>query len=152
MFCPKCGQEQASESVRFCSGCGSNLKAVEETLSKLLLKIAMYLLLTTCAIFGWGSFTFSPGYMQVRGIITVLAAITFCLLFQRDLWRIVNKLSSKSPGQTKQTISAAQQSALPPAQSQPTPTLEPRRANTAEMVQPPSITEHTTILLKKKKR
>jgi hypothetical protein len=90
--------------------------------------------------------------MQVRGIITVLAAITFCLLFQRDLWRIVNKLSSKSPGQTKQTISAAQQSALPPAQSQPTPTLEPRRANTAEMVQPPSITEHTTILLKKKKR
>ena len=151
MFCPKCGQEQASESMRFCSGCGSNLKAVEETLSKLLLKIAMYLLLTTCAIFGWGSFTFSPGYMQVR-YHRRLAAITFYLLFQRDLWRIVNKLSSKSRGRQgrrsqplsnppyhQRKVSQRQLSEVAP--------LKYSRDGAAA-----SITEHTTILLKKKKR
>jgi hypothetical protein len=37
--------------------------------------------------------------------------------------------------------------ALPPPQSIPVPTFAPRRANTAELVPPPSITENTTKLL-----
>src|SRR3982751_6571960 len=33
MFCPKCGQQQASEGVRFCSRCGFQLEAVKDLLA-----------------------------------------------------------------------------------------------------------------------
>ena len=39
--------------------------------------------------------------------------------------------------------------ALAPAQSIPVDSITSQRLNTAEMVQPPSITEHTTTLLDK---
>jgi hypothetical protein len=38
-------------------------------------------------------------------------------------------------------------SALPAPRGTPVPNFVPRRANTAELVQPPSITENTTKLL-----
>lgn len=152
MFCPGCGQEQASESVRYCSRCGSKLNPVGEALAKRLLVIAMFLVLTTSAIFGWGSFMFTPEYMQLRVIITVFAAITFYLLFQGDLKRIFHKLFAKSTEQLKHVMSATQQSALPPARSIPVPTPGSHQVNTGEIVQPPSITEHTTILLDENKR
>jgi len=151
MFCPKCGQEQASESVRFCSRCGFKLNTIEEGLAKRLIVMAMYLVLTRCAIIGWGSITAGPGYMQVRVIITIIAAITFYLLFSGDLTHIFNKLFSQNTEQKKQIAPASQESALPPAHSIPVPSLGSHRVNTAEMVQPPSVTEQTTILLDKNK-
>ena len=151
MFCPKCGQEQTSESLRYCSRCGFKMNSLEEALFKRLFVIAMYLGLTTCAIFGWGSFMSGPNYMELRVIITVFAATTFYLLFQRDLKRIFDKLFLKNAERTKQVIAPAH-SALPSAQNLAAPTLGSHRANTAEMVQPPSITEHTTILLDENKR
>ena len=33
MFCPQCGQRQASNEVRFCSGCGFSLNVVSELLA-----------------------------------------------------------------------------------------------------------------------
>lgn len=33
MFCPKCGQRQVAEDVRFCSGCGFSLNVVAEVLA-----------------------------------------------------------------------------------------------------------------------
>jgi hypothetical protein len=150
MFCPKCGQEQASESVRFCSRCGFKLNIVDEALAERLIKMAMYLVLTICAIIGWGSITAGPAYMQVRVIITLIAAITFYLLFSRDLKHIFNKLFSQNIEEIKRVAPVSQESALPPpAQSIPMPTLGSRRVNTAEMVQPPSVTERTTIMLDK---
>jgi hypothetical protein len=152
MFCQRCGQEQASESVHFCSRCGFKLNTVEEPLAKRLIKMAMYLALTICAITGWGSFTAGPAYMQVRVIITLIAAMTFYLLFSRDLRHIFYQLFSQNIEQIKQVTPASQESALPPAQSIPVPTLGSRRVNTAEIVQPPSVTEQTTILLDKNGR
>jgi hypothetical protein len=151
MFCPKCGQEQASESVRFCSRCGFKLNIVEEPLAKRLIKMAMYLVLTICAVIGWGSITAGPGYMQVRVIITLIAAITFYLLFSHDLKHIFHKFFSQNIERIKQVTSGSQESALPPAQSTPVP-IRSHRVNTAEMVQPPSVTEQTTILLDKNQR
>jgi uncharacterized protein (DUF983 family) len=152
MYCPKCGQERASESVRFCSRCGFELNTVEETLAKRLIKMAMFLLLTICAIFGWASITAGPGFMQVRVIITLIAAMTFYLLFSRDLKHIFYKLFSQKIEQIKQVTRAKQNSALPPGQSVSVSTLGSHRLNTAEMVRPPSVTEQTTILLDKNKR
>jgi uncharacterized protein (DUF983 family) len=149
MFCPKCGEEQVSESVRFCSRCGFKLNTVEEGLAKRLFKMAMYLVLTVFAIIGWGSITAGPAYMQMRVIITFIAAITFYLLFSRDLKHI---LFSRHIEQIKQVTPVSQECALPPAQSIPVPSLASHRVNTAEMVQPPSVTEQTTILFDKNRR
>ena len=149
MFCSKCGQQQASESVRFCSRCGFKLSTVEEGLAKRLIMMAMYLVITICAIIGWGSITTGPNYMQLRVVITVIAALTFYLLFSGDLKHILNKLFSLNVEQKNQDALAGREYALAPAQSIPMPTPGSRRVNTAEMVQPPSITEHTTILLDK---
>jgi uncharacterized protein (DUF983 family) len=152
MFCPNCGQEQASESVRFCSRCGFKLSMVEEPLAKRLIKITMYLVLAVCAIMGWASITSGPNYMQVRVITTLIAVITFYLLFSRDLKHLFNKLFPQNIEHIKQITPAAEKPVLPPAQSIPVSSLRPRRVNTAEMVQPPSITEQTTTLLDKSKR
>lgn len=135
MFCPKCGQEQASESLRFCARCGYKLNAVEQGVVKRLVGMAMYLLLTAAAIFGWGSFSSTPSYMQIRFLITALAAVTFYLLFSQDLKRQFNKLREPT-----------QESAFPPG-AKPLASLQPHRTSTAEMVSPPSVTEQTTTLL-----
>jgi hypothetical protein len=151
MFCPGCGLEQASESLHYCPRCGLKLNTVEDGLAKRLLAIALFLVLTAFAIFGWSSFTATPGYMQLRVVITVFAAITFYLLFLPDLKRIYHKLFSRSTEQLKQMTSANHQTGLPPAQSIPVPLPSLRRVNTAEIVHPPSITEQTTTLLDKKR-
>ena len=151
MFCSKCGQEQPSESVRFCSQCGSKLSTVEEGLAKRLIVMVMYLVITISAIIGWASVTAGPGYIPVRVILTIIAAITFYLLFSGDLRHIFNKLSYENIEQKKSIAPPSQETALPPAPSIPVPSLGSRRVNTAEMVQPPSVTEHTTILLHKNK-
>jgi len=148
MFCSKCGQEQASESVRFCSRCGFKLNTVEEALATRLIKMAMYLVLTICAVMGWGSIAAGPDYKQVRVIITLIAAITFYLLFRRDLKQIFDQLFSETIGKIKQGRPAGQGTPLPPAQSNPVL----QRVNTAEMVEPPSVTEQTTGLLDKSRR
>ena len=146
MFCPNCGQQQASESTRFCSRCGFKLNDVQEAPFKRLAAIALYLALATCAILGWGSFTLSPAYMQVRTIITVLAAITFYLLFANDLKGLIHKLLPENIERAKQVISQTRESALPPA-GIPVHDLKAPRVNTAELLHPPSVTERTTSLL-----
>ncbi|HEY5883617.1 MAG TPA: zinc ribbon domain-containing protein [Pyrinomonadaceae bacterium] len=151
MFCPKCGQEQATESVHFCSRCGFKLSIIEEGLAKRLTVMAMYLVITICALGGWGSITAGPAYMQIRVFISVIAAITFYLLFSGDLTHIFNRLFSKDIEEGRQISSPGQETALPPAHSIPAAPLGSRRVNTAEMVPPPSVTEQTTTLLDKNK-
>jgi hypothetical protein len=152
MFCPKCGQEQAAESVRFCARCGFKLNLLEEPLAKSLIKMTTFLVLAVCAIMGWASITAGPNYMQVRGIITLIAVIAFYLLFSRDLKHLFDKLFSQNLEPIKQIRPASENPVLPPAQSIPVSAPGPQRVNTAEMVQPPSITEQTTTLLDKSKR
>ncbi len=151
MFCSKCGQEQAAESVRFCSRCGFELSTIEEGSAKRLIVMAMYIVITMCAILGWGSITNGPDYMQVRIFITIVAAIAFYLLFSSDLMSIFNRLFSQNIEEKNQIAPANQASALPSALSITAPSLGLHRVNTAEMVQPPSVTEQTTILLDKNK-
>ena len=140
-----------SASVRFCARCGSELNPRAEGFAKQLVKMAFTLILISCAIMGWGSFTAGPSYLQVRLLITLIAAIAFYLLFSQDLKHIFAKLFSQHVDQLKQITAADQEFALPPAQSSALPSLESRRVNTAEMVPPPSITERTTNLLEKNK-
>jgi hypothetical protein len=110
--------------------------------------MAMFLVIAICAIGGWGSFTAGPSYMQIRGIITIVAAIAFYLLFSADLVHILNKLFARNIEPDRENASASEQSALPPASVQ---SFGSHRVNTAEMLPPPSVTEQTTTLLDKSK-
>jgi hypothetical protein len=141
MFCPKCGQEQVSESLRFCSRCGSKLDIAAADLLKRLLGMAMYLVLTAAAIFGWGALSAGPAYMQLRFLIMLLAVVAFYLLFAPDLKRLFQIMLSKNFERMK----PIQESPSPPA-------LAPHRVNTSEMLQPPSVTEQTTTLLDRSER
>ena len=152
MFCTKCGQEQTSETVRFCSQCGFKFSGTDERLSKRLITMAMYLVLTICAIIGWGSMTAGPGYMQVRIVIILIAAITFYLLFSNDLMRIFRRLFARNIKELTQIASASQTSPLRGAHTTARLALGAHRVNTAEIVQPPSVTEQTTVLLDKRRR
>jgi hypothetical protein len=87
--------------------------------------------------------------MQIRVIITLIAAVTFYLLFSGDLKHIFNKLFSRNLEQKDKIAPASHDAALPPAHSIPVASLGAHRVNTAEMVPPPSVTEQTTVLLDK---
>lgn len=170
MYCPKCGQPQSSDQIRFCSRCGVDFDQVanlierdsnktspdrDQSLIKHLLAIAMYILVAILAITGWGEWS-GPQGTQVRAFAFMISVLTFVLLFSRPLRQMITKLLphncelGKSSHPIEQIRSGVGAAALPPAQSVPWTGRYQQRVNTAEMVPQPSITEHTTALLEKK--
>jgi hypothetical protein len=160
MFCAKCGQQQVSEDVRFCCACGTKLGSAEGS-TRRIIAMVMHIALTALAIAGWGPWS-GPMYTQIRVLIVLVSVVTFLLLFSSDLKAAFSKLfgqgKDKSDEETAPSSSALstfsqvagpRQSALPPTSSVPVDRLGRRDKNTAEMVRPPSITEHTTELLDK---
>src|ERR1044071_2217598 len=129
MFCTKCGQEQTSESVRFCSRCGFKFSNTEERLSKRLIMMAMYLVITICAIIGWGSITAGPGYLQVRVLTTLIAATTFYLVFCGVLMNIYSILCADNIHEVGQLAPASDTSALRGADSTASPPLGSHRVD-----------------------
>lgn len=81
----------------------------------------------------------------VGGFVRIL----YALIFQEGappLYAQQGAVPYAQPITTHQLTAAARGTALPPAQSMPVPNWRPR-PNTAEIVQPPSVTENTTRLL-----
>ena len=166
MYCPKCGQSQSSDQIRFCSRCGVDFDQVtnlierdsnktspdrDQSLLKHLLAMAMYILVAILAITGWGEWS-GPQGTQVRAFAVILSVLTFVFLFSRPLRQMIHKLL---PDKCEQVTSFEKRSgvdvpALPPVQSVPWTAHYQQRVNTAEMVPQPSVTEHTTALLEKK--
>ena len=177
MYCPQCGQEQASSEMRFCSRCGFALGGVSDLLARggvpaaatpqagrtgpqvrglsprqkgtragLMQMLSGLLVVPVIAIlshniFGW------------EGLIIPLAAL---ITFIGGLLRIIyaRLYEDDTPEMLPEALPApahlsarARVSALPPQQSVPARSFAPRRANTAELVPPPSVTENTTRLL-----
>ncbi len=177
MFCPQCGQQQITASLRFCSRCGFPLEAVLQVLATggllpsypgpiskepsarrkgvkqgallLLLGVILVPLLGVLSSFNAGN---------LFDILTPMAAIFFFLggllrmlyagLFEEGAPRYGHMMPTYAPpvmpAQFQATPGAG---ALPPAAAKP-PTWR-TRPNTAEIFQPPSITENTTRLLDK---
>ena len=99
---------------------------------------------------------------QVFFLLVLWIALTFFIGFINPVKRAVDKLFAEedaSPSKkrsfqsqvasrlTSQVSTLAHNSALPPSQSIPVEAFGTQRVSTAEMVQPPSVTEHTTNLL-----
>jgi hypothetical protein len=77
-----------------------------------------------------------------------LMRILYALLFESSTPGVKSDASVDVPPISPAQLDArARVSALPPAQGIPVPNFTPRRMNTAELRQPPSVTENTTKLL-----
>jgi hypothetical protein len=178
MFCPQCGQQQVSDVTRFCSRCGFLLDGVMAVLAaggavptryltpgsrKLSarskgVRQGAIMMLSTILIVPIVSIisVFILGYPEV---IIPLAAIS---LFVGGLVRILYALimeDAVAPMEFQQMAGYAapvapqfdrsvRNAALPPPSVNPTTGWRPR-PNTAEIYQPPSVTENTTRLLDK---
>lgn len=178
MYCPQCGQQQVSDVTRFCSKCGFLLDGVTAVLasggavptrylqpgfkqlsprSKGVRQGAMLMLSTLLVV----PLVTIISVMIVGNpeIIVPLAAIS---LFVGGLVRILYALIMEdanpqmtfeqtpgyAPPAAPQFSPPARPAALPPQSANPPANWRPR-PNTAEIYQPPSITENTTRLLDK---
>lgn len=166
MFCPKCGQPQASDEVRFCVRCGLQLDAVKSLVTnevmfiqhearnqqvstwqkpgvKTSAKIIFLSIILGPIFLGVSVLNDTPGPMVVP----------FTLFLLGVLWMIYSLVFGESPVNRKAnqpSINAPNTQAYVPPQPQTQRTLPPQPINTAEMVKPPSVTENTTKLFEQK--
>jgi hypothetical protein len=171
MHCPQCGQYQISGEVRFCKSCGFPLDGVRELLDSggiastiekesheslqsprrkgvrqgFILLFIMMVLLPLTMLFG-RQVNFLPPMFLMAGLMRILYAVIFQEGAPRKKQQQFN-LPDIAPTAIDQLGTATRGAALPPAQSVPVTAFNARRADTREMVSPPSVTEHTTKLL-----
>ncbi|MEP6570378.1 MAG: zinc ribbon domain-containing protein [Acidobacteriota bacterium] len=177
MYCPQCGQQQVSDVVRYCSRCGFLLDGVSAVVARggavptqyvpqgyrqlsprskgvrqgALLMLSTVLIVPLVGIIG-------VAILGLPGEIAGIAAVTcmlggllriFYALLMEDAVAPNNPEAMAGYGQavTPQFARPVQNPALPPASAN-APAWRPR-LNTAELYQPPSVTENTTRLLNK---
>lgn len=177
MYCPQCGQQQIAETVRFCSRCGFLLEGVNVVLgsggqiptrfmpppvnvplsprSKGVRQGAMMMLSTLLVVPLLAIITVNL-FEPIAPLVVPMAAL-FC--FVGGLLRILYALLMEDPVPQYDSVSSAnhgptqmegpaRNTALPPASANAAGNWRPR-PQTAEIYQPPSVTENTTRLLDK---
>lgn len=159
MYCPKCGHQQVSDDMRFCSRCGFQLTGVAELLIKNelgppasgQLEKRFPRISRLGAILIFFGIVSVPIFMILSGImdspvplfgsffffLAGIACIAYKWLFGATILPESRKIS--------ELASAARDQYLPPAQEIPASDLF--RRDTAEFTPPPSITDPTTKLL-----
>ena len=177
MYCPQCGQQQVSDSLRFCSRCGFPLEGVLHLLGSggalplyqpsgpremsarrkgvrqgAALFLAGAVLVPVLGVIN--GFTHGPNLLD---ILVPLAAIIFFLgglmrmlfaaLFEEGAPKHTIVTTSYAPPVISH-LSSHVPAALPPAQHNPAPAWR-SRPDTSEIRQPSSVTENTTRLLDK---
>lgn len=176
MYCPRCSQQQVSHDIRFCSRCGFPLSSVAELLASGGIAAASDAPATDAVLsprqkgvrrgamimFGAVALFFPVILLTLieEDFVALLAFVAlifiaglmrslYARLFQSDAPRKAKGLAS---GQTENyppvpVASAARGTELPPLRSVPVPSFTSYPHDTAEMAQPPSVTESTTRLL-----
>ena len=178
MYCPQCGQQQVSDVIRYCSRCGFLLDGVTAVVARggtlptqyvqpahkqlsprdkgvrqgALLMLSTLLFVPLVAII-------AVAILDLPGVIVGITAVTlvlggllrifYALLMEEPVAPMNSgSMSGYAPPSTPQFGRPANNSALPPASVDATPAWR-SRPNTAEIYQPPSVTENTTRLLNK---
>jgi hypothetical protein len=181
MFCPQCGQQQVTGVVRFCSRCGFPLDGVIQLLGnggmlpvyrspdepvqisprRRGVKQGGLLFLSGAVIVPILGILYSFSDVMLFGILTALAAI---ICFVGGPFRMLYAALFEEPAPSPQHMYGPPPMAAPPQFSPPrhNTALPPPparstsgwrdRPNTAELVNPPSVTENTTRLLDKEDR
>ena len=176
MYCPRCGQQQATDSMRFCSRCGFLMEGTVQLLAHggmlpvvqapdgekkrsprakgVMQGAALFLLgvliVPILAIMS----SFAPGRLEdVFGFFAAVAAIVFFvggplrMLFAAIFEQGAPKYPQFTPTSYPPAIPPARVSALPPPAVNPA--SQWRRPDTGEIQTPVSVTDSTTRLLDK---
>ena len=181
MFCPQCGQQQVAGVIRFCSRCGFPLDGVMQLLSNGgslpvyrtpdepvpvsarrkgikqggLLFLSGAVLVPILAIFAnYGNSTFLEILAALSAVICFVGGplrMLFAAVFEEGAPKPIRMYGPPPMHMPQQFAPHAPSPALPPPPARPQPTSW-RRPNTAELVNPPSVTENTTRLLEKEDR
>lgn len=168
MFCPKCSQ-QSSDEVRFCPRCGLQLAglaayvagneyapvrpepppAAELTAKRrgtrrgaklMFFSVVLFpLFFALCFLVDGPAPLFVPFMVFLLGLVMLI----YARLFGDELVQVPQRASRKDLN------AVGDRPALGSPQFNPTPLFNQQRGNTAEIYQPPSITENTTKLLDK---
>ncbi|MDQ3178901.1 MAG: hypothetical protein M3Q33_00110 [Acidobacteriota bacterium] len=174
MFCPKCSQQQVSDETRFCSRCGFQLNVVKALLSddnpaqneeiakpdrslrKRDLTIGAFLMFLLAFIVAAITVDM-PSSHSARIILLAIAWLILSVLINikpiiQYFLRADNSSPTTdefSPAKAVSKFTSRNKNSLPEAQSILAADLVMPNLNTAEMVQPLSVTEGTTNLLDK---
>jgi zinc-ribbon domain len=166
MYCPKCGQQQVSDTTRFCPRCGlavsglaeciavGGIFAVRDEAKQPALtsprskgvrrgKKIMFLSGALMPIFLAISILIEEPGPLLFPLAIFLAGLTLMLyarIFGEDVPAGKGMLAQSSK-------SGTMPGALPPASNLGMNSVNVQRVRTAELVRPPSVTEHTTRLL-----
>lgn len=171
MYCPQCGQQQASASLRFCSRCGfpvegvlaliasggnlgpylganqgrsARARGVRQGAALFLLGILIVPILGVLYnIAGGGFLELMLPLSAIICFVGGLMRMLFAAVFEEGRPRI----RVMPPGYAPPLVGMPAQ-ALPPASANAGAVWRPRTA-TAELARPPSVTENTTRLLDK---
>jgi hypothetical protein len=169
MFCPKCGQ-QSSDEVRFCPKCGLSLAGLaayaagnEFALSRPVAvqtpdltakrrgmrrgaKLIFFSAVLFPLFFGIAILIDHPAplFIPLTVFLAGLTVLLYSLLFGEEILPALSREAAR-----RDLNAGAERPALGAQQFVPAPLFNQQRANTAEIVQPPSVTEHTTKLLDK---
>lgn len=176
MYCPQCSQQQVSDEMRFCARCGLPLSGVRElvasggvaaagsvvgaqsALSKsqkgvrrgtLMMLVSFPLALLVGLL---------SAIDDVFAVLLLLPLLCFVAGFARLLYGVFweeRRARAKEVASQAQVAAAnpaqvgapARGTGLPPARFAPVEDFTPQRMKTAEILQPPSVTENTTRLL-----
>jgi hypothetical protein len=177
MYCPQCGQQQVSEATRFCSRCGFLLDGVTAVLalggqvptryahpggrqlsprSKGIRQGAMLMLSTLLivpivsiiSVFMIGNPEIIVPITAITLFVGGLLRILYALLMEEAVPPIDHDQMAGYSAPATPQFESATRNALPPASANVASNWRPR-PHTAEIYQPPSITENTTRLLDK---
>ena len=176
MHCPRCGQQQISEEIKFCSRCGFPLGLISEVISHggSLPQLAelrekrtvftrrngvifsffwfMFFLLIMAPIWGILDVDELAGASAILGIFGGIMLMTASLIFLKPTPKNYNLQTQELPAAHPQTLYGGKQTALPPQQSIPVDVYAPpQQGNWRDTndLTPPSVTDNTTKLLNK---
>ncbi len=178
MFCPRCSQEQVSEETKFCSRCGLPLGLISEILTnggflpqlaetkknkkRLTRKNGLYFSLFWFMLFSMILTLFWAivgeeelvAICAVTGTIGGLVLVIASFAFLKKEPKFTKNFNQELPDYEAQNLYGSRQTnALPPQQNQPaqnyvSPANAWKAPDTGEMVQPHTVTDATTRLLK----
>ncbi len=167
MYCPKCGQQQVSDNTRFCSRCGLPISGLAEWLAgkgvlpereeaqsplpsprRKGIKRGGKLMFIGCAMvpifFGLCIIVESPGPLLIP--FTIFLAGLLLMLYAR-LFSEDTSPAKRHQTQPSRLRTMSDNNALPPVSNFGMNSVGEQRMRTAEIIRPPSVTEHTTKLL-----
>jgi len=167
MFCPRCGQQQVSDEMRFCSRCGLSIGGLMEWLGRAGVPPAPVQDTQSSlpslpsprkkGIRRAGKVMFASAVLFVIFLIISLAfeevgpmVIPFFVFFVGLVMMLYARLFSSPVPQIKAQSSSGlgpMSNALPPHTHVPMQDIPQQRGKTNELAQPASVTEHTTRLL-----